>query len=432
MRAELARQRGDPDRTTAFARQGLAELTGADRALRSVLTWDLAMADWLRGRVAEAERALAAVAAERLLVSVHAWYDLGHARQRQGRLDAAQASYRQLLEIAGQAEHPSAALALAGMAEVLYERDELDAALGHATQAVTLCRQDVYVPARVAALTILAQIRQAQGDQAGALAAIGEAEQLAPSPNIAADLWSLLVVQLARLALTQDRVTDAARWVRDRRLGTDDEVNYPREREYLVLARVLLATGAPDQALGLLERWTALAVTQGRTGSVIELRALQALAQAACGDEPAAEAALTEAVALAAPEGYLRVFVDEGPAMAALFRRLLVGRRLEQLMVDGAVPREYPSRLAAAFERAGAPILPPARRGAVVVAGLVEPLSARELGLLAAGRSNRQIAEELVVSVDTVKTHVTHILGKLGAANRTQAVTRGRELGLLR
>jgi LuxR family transcriptional regulator, maltose regulon positive regulatory protein len=299
---------------------------------------------------------------------------------------------------------------------------------------VAFCRQFGYAQWLVIALTVLAWIRQVRGDHTAAMAAIGEADQAMPTQELVADVVLPVAVR-ARLLLARGEVAAAARWVQARGLGIEDEPSFAREREYLVLARVLLARGQADRALGLLERWTALAVTQGRTGSVIELRALQALAQATRGDEPAALGALTEAVALGAPEGYLRVFVDEGPAMAALFRRLLVGRRLEQLMADGAVPREYLSRLAAAFERAGAPILPPARRGAVVVAGLVEPLSARELevlGLLATGRSNRQVAEELVVTLDTVKSHVTHILGKLGAANRTQAVTRARELGLLR
>jgi LuxR family maltose regulon positive regulatory protein len=98
------------------------------------------------------------------------------------------------------------------------------------------------------------------------------------------------------------------------------------------------------------------------------------------------------------------------------------------------VPREYLARLAEAFEEAGLPIRPPVRRGGVVVAGLVEPLTARELevlGLLAAGAPNRAIAEQLVVTPETVKKHLSHLFDKLGAANRTQAVGRARQLGLL-
>jgi LuxR family maltose regulon positive regulatory protein len=144
--------------------------------------------------------------------------------------------------------------------------------------------------------------------------------------------------------------------------------------------------------------------------------------------------ALADALTLAAPEGYLRVFVDEGPPMAALLRQLLAGRRQEPPAAAAAPPRDHLARLVAAFERAGLPVRPPVRHGGAVVAGLVEPLSPRELEvlrLLAAGATNRAIAKQLVVTVDTVKRHVSHLFAKLEVANRTQAVARARELGLL-
>jgi LuxR family transcriptional regulator, maltose regulon positive regulatory protein len=143
-------------------------------------------------------------------------------------------------------------------------------------------------------------------------------------------------------------------------------------------------------------------------------------------------APLADALALAAPEGYLRVFVDEGPPMAALLREL-VGRRQER-PAAAAAPRDYLARLVEAFEQAGLPVRLPVRTGGVVVAGLIEPLTERELEvlrLLAAGAPNRAIAKELVVTLDTVKRHVSHLFSKLEVANRTQAVTRARELGLL-
>jgi LuxR family maltose regulon positive regulatory protein len=120
--------------------------------------------------------------------------------------------------------------------------------------------------------------------------------------------------------------------------------------------------------------------------------------------------------------------------MATLVRKLLVGRRQQRLAAADAIPREYLARLADAFEQAGLPIRPPANRGGVVVAGLIEPLTARELEvlrLLAAGAPNRAIAEQLVVTPETVKKHLSHLFDKLEVANRTQAVTRARELGLL-
>jgi ATP/maltotriose-dependent transcriptional regulator MalT len=196
--------------------------------------------------------------------------------------------------------------------------------------------------------------------------------------------------------------------------------------------RVLLAERTPDRALPLLERLHHLAVAQERLGSRIEVRVLQSLALAAGDEEAGALDALAEALALAWPEGYLRVFVDEGTPMADLLGKLVAsGRR--QPAPAGGVPPTYLRQLPEAFEQDAAAATVPARHGAAAaVPRLAEPLSDRErevLALLAAGRSNQQIANELFLALDTVKKHVSHILDKLGAGNRTQAVTRARELG---
>jgi LuxR family maltose regulon positive regulatory protein len=175
-----------------------------------------------------------------------------------------------------------------------------------------------------------------------------------------------------------------------------------------------------------------VAAGQQRTASVIEVRALQALALRAAGDQQAALEALAEALTLAAPERYVRVFVDEGAPMAALLRKLAGAAAKGQAAARLQAPDL--ERLLGAFALAGLPVLAPPSRGGAAPGGLVLPLSGRELEvlqLLADGRSNRAIAEELVVTVDTVKRHVSHLLDKLGAANRTQAVTRARQLGLL-
>jgi ATP/maltotriose-dependent transcriptional regulator MalT len=120
--------------------------------------------------------------------------------------------------------------------------------------------------------------------------------------------------------------------------------------------------------------------------------------------------------------------------MAALLRQLLADRRQDRPAAADAVPRDYLARLVEAFEQAGLPVRPPVRRGGVVVAGLVEPLTERELEvlrLLATGAPNRAIAKQLVVTLDTVKRHLSNLFSKLEVANRTQAVARARELGLL-
>ena len=441
MRADLARRRGDAESTIAFGRRALAHLTEDDRALRLLVDWYLAVGDWLRGRLPEAEDALTGlVAAQRVAgehyLAVRPAYDLGQVQRARGHLGAALRTYQRTLEIAVKAGRPlpPAGMAHVGLAEVLYERGELQAALHHASQGVGLCRHLAYNLPLLAGLAILARTRQAQGDPAGALEALRESDRFELNPAIVGLLNPVPALR-ARLALAHGQVAEAARWSQERGLGVDSELSYPREREYLVLVRVLLAQQAPRQALRLLERLCADAAAQGRTGSLVEIQALQALALDAGGDPTGALDALAQALALGAPEGYLRVFVDEGAPMAALLGTLVTSPAKAQALAAAPLPRAHLDRLVQAFERQGLPVLSRPRPGGAMAPGLVEPLSARELevlGLVAEGKSNQAIATELVISLDTVKRHVSHLFNKLGVTNRTQAVTRARELRLLR
>jgi LuxR family transcriptional regulator, maltose regulon positive regulatory protein len=410
-----------------------------DRSPRAFADWYLAMADWLDGRLAQAERALVRSVAERKATTGPEripWpsSDLGAVQYARGRLGAALGSFQQALAVTDQTrrQHPLAGLAHIGMAGVLYERDQLDTALDHLTEGVEQLRQLGWAPGLANGLAWLALVRQAHGDDAGALEAIAQADRAMPGSGVFEARVTPLPALRARLLLAQGRIAEAAGWARERGLGEEDTLSYQSEREYLVFAQVLLATGAAHRARRLLERLHAAAVAQDRTGSLIEILALQALALRACGDEDAALAALASALQLGWAEGYVRVFVDQGAAMAALFGRLASGKRSRG--IPAGVSGDYLHRLAAAFEQHGAPGDHRTRRGPVVVPGLIEQLSEREfevLLLMAAGRSNRAIAEELVVVVDTAKKHVGRVMDKLGAANRTQAVARARELGLL-
>ena len=180
-----------------------------------------------------------------------------------------------------------------------------------------------------------------------------------------------------------------------------------------------------------MQRLLDAAASQGRTGSIIEIQALRALALAASGDHAGALGALTESLVLARRHGHVRVFADEGAPMHALLAQLS-GARPGQPHAARRIDPGYLTALIRACQDTDT--VPPPRRAAAAPPGLAEPLTDREmevLRLLAAGKSNQRIAHDLVVALDTVKKHVTHVLGKLGAANRTEAAARARQLGLI-
>ena len=433
LRAELARQRGDAERAIRFAQQALAHAGEGDPYLRYLSRWNLAVATLMHGRVGEAEETLADLVRDpwasgpNRYFAVRACYTLGQAQRAQGRLSAALQTCQEALELADEAGLRAAAgVAHVGLAEVMYERNELDDALKHATEGVALCRRLGYAQQLVTSLTVLAWIWQARGDQADALEAMGEAERVLPNPEVVVDLIFPVAVQRARLLLAQGKVDDAARWSAERGLGVEDEPSYLRKREHLVLARVLLAEGKPEPALRLLERLRGEAEAAGRTGDLIEILALQALALWAGNRKERAANTLTRALTLAEPEGYVRTFVDEGAAMGDLLSATLEARQSGRLDAAGRTSIQYLAKLLAALaQEAEAP-------GADE--RLAEPLSERELGILAliaAGNSNREIATRLFISASTVKTHINNLYRKLDAHSRTQAVARAREMGVL-
>jgi LuxR family maltose regulon positive regulatory protein len=437
-RAFLAELRGDADTTTAFASRSLALLDEGDWMLESLARGHLAIADWLRGRLLEAERGFVAcvsgwrAAGESALV---AWgcHHIGQIQRAQGRPDAALDTYGQAFELATPPERPAlpaAGAARVGMAEIAYLQGQLDGALRYVKEGIPLCRRLTYNQPLANGLATLAWIHHANGDAAGALDAIAEAEQIAPSSQVA-ELLNPVPANHARLLLAQGDVAAATRWTEEHGLAVDDAPSYPREPAYLVLARVLIAGGAADRALSLLARLRDDAAA--RPGSLVEIHALRALALSSLGDQALAVVALAEALTLACSQGYIRVFVDEGSTMGTLHGRLLA-MRPDQRALIGDVPVDYLARLARAFDVDAARRDPAGKKSPAIASGLVPALSDRELEvlrLLAAGKRNQEIADELYVTRDTVKKHITHILDKLGAATRIQAAARARELGLL-
>ena len=459
LRGSLARLRGDAASAVGYNRQALAQLGDDEWLMHAHVRWNLAAADW-PAWPGPAERGLAEVLAELRaageavrraggeptqvfraveggagffagFLAMRVCYDLGQVQRARGNLDAAQATYRHALGTADESSQPPhLGIAHVGLAQILYERNELAAALDHATRGVTLCRQLAFTPPLATGLAVVARIRHAHGDAAAAQEAMIEAGQTGLSPQVAALLGPVPSLR-ARLLLAQGDVGAAAEWATAGGLSPDDVPDYPREPAYMVLARVLLAQHKPGPALTLLQRLLDAAASQGRADSIIEIQALRALALAARGDHGSARDALTEALTLACPQGYVRVFGDEGAPMRALLAQLPAARPSQQHPARGMGPGYLPSLLRACGQ---ADTTAPQRRPATAPPGLAEPLTGRELEvlrLIAAGRSNQRIACDLVVALDTVKKHVTHVLGKLGAANRTEAVARARDLGLI-
>ena len=434
-RSYAAQLRGDAAATAALTREAMEHLGENELMLSSAIQGFLATAEWLHGRLDAAGEAFEASIGwwrREGQVTTTAWgyYCLARLRRGQGRLDAAAATCERALEAAGQPGQPlrpAAGPALVGLGQVAYQRGDLDGALEYVNRGITLCRQFVHTPPLAAGLVTLAWIRQASGDRHGARDAMAEAESFAAGP---AGLLNPVPAQRARLLLAQGDVTSAARWADECGLGPGDPPDYPREPGHLVLARLLLAQDHPDLAAALLDRLDTAAAAQNRAGSLIEIRAIRAMARYARGDEAGATAALTAALEIGCPQGYVRVFADEGPAMAAVLGRLIAAQRGDQQAAR--IPLACLARLQRAFDGGRAAGGGPAADSRTP--RLIEQLTGRELevlAMLAAGRSNQSIASHLVISLDTVKKHVSHLLGKLGAANRTEAVARGRELGLI-
>lgn len=433
-RAYLAHLRGDTDRASELSAQALDELAGDERALRALASWMLARASWTRGELDEAERTLAGIVTQWQEAGEHylalsARGDLGRVQAAQGRLRAARRTHREGLRLHrdhGRQSLPGLGITHVGVAEVLREQNDLEDALDHVAEGIKRCRQLASSQPLTAGLVTLARIRHARGEHAAALEAFAEAARMAPTPEVVS-LFNPVAVQRARVSLAQGDLATVARWVAERGLTVEDDVSYLREPEHLLLARLLTARGEHTEALRLLDRLLDAAEKAHRAGSVIRILRLQSLAHHARGDTGQAVELLARALVLAEPEGYVRAFVQEGPAMAQLLAHLLDAGKRQRSGEAANVPTHYLHKLLAATE--ARPTTPAQRAGL-----LPEPLSGRELEvltLLAAGMSNRAIAGRLFVAPSTVKTHIHSMYRKLDARSRTQALARARELELL-
>ncbi len=309
-----------------------------------------------------------------------------------------------------------------GMGELLYERGDLDEARRLLEEGIEHGRRSGEAKILVYGYVNLARVLMAQGDAEEAHSLIRKAGGLTPR-------WPLIWAWRARFWLAQGDLEPATRWAREYG-ATEDYVRYPRHFERITMARVLLGEDRTDEALDSLGNLLEGAVSEGRMGHELELRVLLALASERLGATGEALGHLKRALTLAEPAGFVRVFLDEGQPMAALLGRLIREPR-DDGSYNGA-PDLYAGRLLEHFALQAADSGNGGPRSGRSPG--LEPLSAREvevLQLVAAGRSNAEIAGELYLSVGTVKAHVHHIFGKLLVRNRSQAVARARELRLL-
>jgi LuxR family maltose regulon positive regulatory protein len=222
-------------------------------------------------------------------------------------------------------------------------------------------------------------------------------------------------------------------WVQTLGLHADDELSYRREADHLTLAQVLIAQREPEPALRLLTRLCETAESSGRTGTVIKVLVIEALAFQAAGDRVKALEALGRALSLAEPEGYVRTFVDAGASMAVLLSRFLRGQQRKPLSSTLAPSPAYVRTLLKAFEPATSSSTGKFN-GQEIAQSEANPLSERELEvlrLIASGQSVTQIARGLVVSANTVKSHLRSIYAKLDVHKNVEAVTKASITGLL-
>ena len=440
---------GDPARAAALARRALVLLPPDDPRPRLFATHALAVAHETTGDI-EAAGAAFAGADELARAAGHGYLARGtvgqHARllMARGRLREAGDLLRQALQAAEEpAEQEPAAEPARGpvpatgevrlaLGRLLYERDDLDGAERYLAEGTRMAAAAGMHHAVVDGHLARSRLRWARGDPETALALAGDAEQLAVQAGailsaVDAAAWTARL----RLALGDP---PAARRAFDRVAGGDRVPRAASEIAGLASARLLLAEDQPGAALRTLEGLRAAAEGAGRPGGGVELLTLQALARRAAGDSRAAVETLGQALRLAEPEGYVRTLVDEGPALGELLRALLDARQRGAPGAPETVSLPYLRKLLAALERHPGAGGRPARPDPTAPAPGAEPLTERErevLVLLAAGKSNRQIAGELVVTEGTVKTHLDHIYRKLDAHSRIQALTRAQELALL-
>ncbi|WP_308638373.1 LuxR C-terminal-related transcriptional regulator [Paenibacillus silvisoli] len=431
-RAAYSQVLGDTPAAIRYARQVLDLVPEGDHLRRGAASALLGLAAWTDGSLETAHRLFSDGMAGVLLAgniadAVGGTVALADIRISQGRLLQAMRTCERGIQLAadhGKHLFQGTAAIYAIMSELCCERNELQAAMRHLQRSKELSERAGRPKAGYRWHVAMARLTEANGDPEGALAYLEEAERLYASdffPNVRP-----VAAMKTRAWIAQGKLENALDWAREQGLSVEDEPSYLREFEQLTLARVLLAKYRREgsermivEAAGLLERLLKAAEEGERLGSTVEILILQAIVRFAPDrDIAAALSPLERALELAGTEGFVRLFVDEGPAMASL---------LEAASKQGIAPHDV-QRLLTALGSCETN-----RATAIINAALSEPLSQREhevLRLFRTELSGPDIARELHVSLNTLRTHTKHIFGKLEVNNRRAAVRRAEELGL--
>jgi len=426
-RAAVALTSGDLGETIVQAKRSTVLAPPQDSLARSAAGALAGLASWSCGDLAGAHTAytesVAGLTSAGFLTDVlGCTVTLGGIRRTQGQLTAAIRTYEHALEVTavptGTDPLRGTADMHVGLAGVLLERNDLAGTIEHLATNYKLGERNGLPQNAYRWRVVTARLRQAEGDLDAADALLDEAE-LVYVGDFAPDVQPVAAVR-ARLHIRRDELPQAQQWARERKLSFDDEPSYLRDYEHLTLARLLIVQHRTRQdataahALTLLDRLRAAAELGGRGATVIESLMLQAMAHDVGGDASAAQRALHRAVTLAGSEGCVRLFIDEGTPMTVLLKSL---RKLPN-------PPAYVNRLIAASTTSATPATQP----------LIDPLSERELEvlrLLGGDLGGPEIARQLSVSLNTVRTHTKNIYTKLGVTSRREAVRQARVLNLI-
>ena len=432
IQATISYYKREMQRTLELAQAALEELPEEELFLRSILVLAQGHASLWKGDLRAADRSYAesqsiSQIARTPIIGLLAFAFRIHLHQIRGRPRQAEKLFKEAVRFADEYNVPSlpaVGAALVRMGDVHREWNEFEMSAKSLAEGLALCEQwGAMVDHTVDGYISLARVRQSQMDFDGAREMLAQAERVGGEFDVP-NLSSRLETWRVRLNLAEGDLAIDEAWANallsETQVIKGQEPTHVYEAQQTTLARWLLSNDRPAEALAILESMLKEAQLAGRQATVLEALILQAVAHRKQSNPREAIAALRKALELAEPEGYVRMFVDEGELIEMLLREAA----LEGIALD------YVRKLLEVYEAPS-----PIPRGlAPGVEPLAEPLTPRELQvlrLMAAGLKNREVAEELVVALGTVKTHINNIYGKLEVNNRVKALTRARELGLL-